>query len=439
MTKVDTLIHAGWIITINAAKAVLAKHSLAIKDNKIAAIVPWEDANEFEAKETFDLQQHALMPGLINAHGHSAMTLFRGMADDLPLITWLQEHIWPAEGQWVNDEFVADGTRLAIAEMLKSGTTCFSDMYFYPEAAATVAMEAHMRTQLCGPILDFPTAWAQNSDEYIHKCLELHDKFKHHPLITTGFGPHAPYTVSDEPLKKIASLSAQIDCKVQIHLHETAFEVSDAVEKTGKRPTQRLHELGLLSPSLQVVHLTQVDDSDVHLLSDNGVHVVHCPESNLKLASGMCPVEKLRQANINVCLGTDGAASNNDLNMFGEMRTAAMLGKAVANDAAAMPAHYILEMATINGAKALGLDDEIGSLEIGKAADIISIDFSAVECQPVYDPVSHLVYVTGADKVKNVWVNGRQQLNQGKLTHINEQDLAEKVQSWANKIRATEV
>jgi 5-methylthioadenosine/S-adenosylhomocysteine deaminase len=437
--KVDTLINAGWIVTVDTHKNVLSQHSLAITDGRITAILPWEEAKLFDASEVIDLPQQVLMPGLINAHGHSAMTLFRGMADDLPLMTWLQEHIWPAEGQWVNEAFVADGTELAIAEMLKTGTTCFSDMYFFPEVAANVASNAHIRAQFCGPVLDFPTTWAQNANEYIDKCQTLHASFEQHSLVTTGFGPHAPYTVSDEPLVKIGELSKTMNCKVQIHLHETAFEVTDAVEKTGKRPTQRLHDLGLLNSNLQVVHLTQANDVDIKLLSENKVSVVHCPESNLKLASGMCPVEKLRLANINVCLGTDGAASNNDLNMFGEMRTAAMLGKAVAGDAAAMPAHYILEMATINGAKALGLDKEVGSLEVGKAADIISVDFSAVECQPIYDPVSHLVYVTGADKVKNVWVNGRQQVNQGKLCHIDEQALITKIQAWSHKIRTAEV
>src|SRR5690606_35412686 len=295
-------------------------------------------------------------PGLVNTHGHAAMSLLRGIADDLPLMTWLEDHIWPAEGRWVSEEFVYQGTLLAIGEMIRSGTTCFADMYFFPEASAKAASEAGIRVQLAAPIIDFPNPWSANAEEAINKFIDLHDTWRNSELVSTAFGPHAPYTVSDGPLRKIATLADELDLPVHMHVHETAFEVEQAVANSGKRPIQLLNDLGLLSPRLICVHATQLDDTDISLLQSSGAHVAHCPESNLKLASGFCPVEKLRRHGINVCLGTDGAASNNDLDMFSEMRTAALLAKAVSSDAAALPAFAALKMATLDGARAMGLD-----------------------------------------------------------------------------------
>ena len=440
--SVTTLITPRWILTLDESQnpqgGLLEDHTLVIENNLIKAILPNSQAKaDFPNTKHIELPNQLLMPGFVNCHGHAAMSLFRGMADDLPLMTWLEEHIWPAEGNHVSAEFVADGTRLAIAEMLKSGTTCYSDMYFFAEVAADVAGELHMRGRFYGPILDFPTPYGSGADDYIEKILKARDKFKHHSLVEIGFGPHAPYTVSDEPLKKVRTLADQLDIPIQIHLHETAFEVADAKEKSGKRPTERLAELGFFGPDVQAVHVTQVDETDLAILAKHNVTVVHCPESNLKLASGFCPVNTLQKANINVALGTDGAASNNDLDMLGEMHTAALLAKAVAQDAAALPALEAIKLATINGAKAMGLDDKIGSLKAGKLADIISIDLSGLESQPIYDPVSHVVYCSTRSQVSHVWVDGRLQLEHGKLKHMNEAELIEIAQAWAEKIKAS--
>ncbi|MCP5160392.1 MAG: TRZ/ATZ family hydrolase [Hahellaceae bacterium] len=435
MMTVDTAIYARWIVPIRPANICLENHCILIRERKIVAIVPQDEASQqYRANQVIELNTHVLMPGLINAHGHSAMTLFRGLADDLPLMEWLSDHIWPAEGQWVSEEFVQDGTLLAIAEMIRSGTTCFSDMYFFPEITAKVALEHGIRTQICFPVMDFPTAWGSGPDEYIHKGLQLIDQYRHNDFVSVAFGPHAPYTVSDEPLQKIVTLAEQLDVPVQIHLHETAFEVFDAEDKSGIRPIQRLADLGLLSPRLQCVHMTQISDEDLALLTSSRASVIHCPESNLKLASGFCPVDRLLDAGVNVALGTDGAASNNDLDLLGELRTAALLGKAVANNAAAINAFTALEMATINGAKALGLDEKIGSLEIGKFADIIAIDFSEIESAPLYDPISHLVYATSSRQVTHSWIGGDLRMNNRQLTMIDSQGLREKADQWASNI-----
>jgi 5-methylthioadenosine/S-adenosylhomocysteine deaminase len=420
MKNIDTLLQARWLVPINPAHDCLEHHSIAIDDGRIIDILPDDQAIvQYSAQNRIAYPKHALMPGMINCHTHAAMNLFRGLADDLALMDWLQNHIWPAEQQWINEAFVQTGTELAIAEMLRCGTTCFNDMYFYPDVSARVARRVGIRACIGLIVLDLPTVWAQNADEYIDKGTALRDLYRDDELIRTAFAPHAPYTVSDAPLQKIRTLADELDVPVHMHVHETAFEVADAVEKSGKRPLQRLHELGLVSPNLLAVHMTQLLDSEIELLAAAGSHVLHCPESNLKLASGFCPVAKLLAAGVNVALGTDGAASNNDLDMFGEMRTAALLAKGVANDATALPAHQALEMATINGARALGIDSFTGSLEIGKQADIIAIDLSAIETTPMFNPISHLVYCTGREQVSDVWVAGKHLMKQRVLTSLD--------------------
>lgn len=435
-TAIDGLISARWIIPVQPAGVVLEQHSLAVDKGLIVAVLPTGEAEQrFSPGWHTRLPDHALTPGLVNAHGHAAMSLFRGMADDHPLMTWLEQHVWPAEGRWVGHDFVADGARLAIAEMLQSGTTTFSDMYFFPEATGHAAQEAGLRAQLCFPILEMPTAWARDADEYLHKGLALHDTFRHSALVSVGFGPHAPYTVSDGTFERVVTLAEELDAPVQVHLHETAFEVASALEATGKRPLQRLAGLGLLGPRTQCVHMTQLDDDDIALVAHYGAHVVHCPESNLKLASGFCPVEKLRLAGVNVALGTDGAASNNDLDLPGEMRTAALLAKAVAGDAAAVPAHYALRMATLNGATALGLQEQIGSLEVGKQADIAAFNLGGLAHQPVYQPLSQLVYTNSGPAVSHVWVGGRPLLAGGQLTTLDAPRIAARAVEWSARIR----
>ena len=431
-------INARWLLTPTqgniTALTVIEQPSIFIENGKITAIETHSSIRT--AIETLNLTEHTLLPGFVNAHGHAAMSLFRGLADDLPLMTWLQEHIWPAESQWVDQDFVHDGTELAIAEMLLSGTTTYADMYFYPQASAEAALASGIRGVLFTPILDFPTNFAQNADEYIRKTLAVHDQFKHHDTLTFGLGPHAPYTVSDGPLKEVTTLADQLNLPVQIHLQETAFEVQESLEKFSCRPTERLAELGFLTERVSCVHMTQVNDKDIELLQHSGASVVHCPESNLKLASGFCPIAKLTAAGVNVAIGTDGAASNNDLSLHSELKTAAMLAKAVADDASAIPAQQALAMATLGGAKALGIDDKTGSLEIGKAADIQAIDLSQLAQQPIYDPTSQLVYTSHGRSGRYVWVDGKALVNNGELTQIQQDSLISKAQNWGQRIRA---
>lgn len=436
--RVDTLIHAGWVIPVNANQDILEDHSVAISGGKISAIMPTAEAKQqLQAQNTYDLSAHAVIPGLINAHGHAAMTLFRGKADDLELMTWLNDHIWPAEAECVCADFVRDGTKLAIAEMLRCGTTTYSDMYFFPDTAAQVAIDANIRAQITFPIMDFPTSWAQNHEEYFSKGLAVYEQFKQAELINIAFGPHAPYTVSDAPIEKIAQLSADMNAMVQMHIHETPHEVAEGIKQFGKRPMQRLADLGLLSSRLQCVHMTQIDDSDIELLKQYGSHTVHCPESNLKLASGFSPVDRLLKSGVNVALGTDGAASNNDLDMIGEMRTAAILAKAVRQDAEALSAYEALKMATLNGAKALGIDDITGSLEPGKAADIAAIRLDELENLPLYNPVSQLVYTASSRQVTHVWVNGKLTLDNRELTTLDIAEVKQLVANWKSRILST--
>ncbi len=443
--NIDTLINARWVIPVdiannNRAKSspennILEHHSLAINDGKILAILPTAKAqNKYTAAREYQLENHAVMPGLINCHTHAAMTLFRGLADDLPLMDWLNEHIWPAEQKWISPEFVNDGTRHAVAEMIRSGTTCFNDMYFFPDQAAEIAVETGIRAMIGLILIDFPTAWAKDADEYLVKGEQVHDKYRHNSHIHTAFAPHAPYTVSDGPLQRINILAEELDIPVHMHIHETADEVRQSEEQHGQRPIQRLHKLGLLSPRLIAVHMTQLTKDEITLLGAQGVHIVNCPESNLKLASGFCPVSKLLQEDINVALGTDGAASNNDLAMLGEIRTAALLAKGTSGNSSDLPAHQALEMATINGAKALGIDHITGSLTKGKAADVIAIDLDTIESQPLYDPVSHIVYAANRNQITDVWVAGKQLLKNRELTTIEEKSVLKKSREWQEKI-----
>lgn len=436
MVNIDTLISAKWIIPVEPERTVHSNYSIAIKDDIIQAILPTDDAHKkYKAAEEVNLDQHALIPGLINAHTHAAMNLFRGLADDLPLMDWLNNHIWPAEGKWVSPEFVNDGTKLAVAEMLRGGTTCFNDMYFFPDHTAEVCANIGMRVVVGLILIDFPTAWAENADEYIVKGEEVHDNYRHNPLVNTAFAPHAPYTVSDEPLQRINVLAEELDIPIHMHIHETAFEVEQSIKQHDKRPLQRLSELGLLSSRILAVHMTQLEQSEIEQLAKLGVSVAHCPESNLKLASGFCPVGDLVKAGVNVCLGTDGVASNNDLDMIGEMRTAALLAKAVANDSTCLDAHTTLKMATLNGAKALGLNDSIGSLKKGKQADIVAINLNQLETVPLYDPVSQIIYSGNRQQVTDVWVAGKQLLKNRELTTMNYGRLMEKAGSWESKIK----
>ncbi|UZR29725.1 TRZ/ATZ family hydrolase [Methylococcus mesophilus] len=432
---IDTLITARWIIPVEPDGVTLEHHALAIDRGRIADLLPTTEALvKYQPRRIERLEHHALIPGLVNAHTHAAMTLLRGVADDLPLMQWLQEHIWPLEQKWIGEAFVRDGVQLAMAEMIRGGVTCFNDMYFFPEVVAREAVRAGMRAAVGMIVVDFPTAWAGDADEYLRKGLALRDDYRHEPLIATVFAPHAPYTVSDEPLARIRTWSEELDCPVHIHLHETADEIHRSGQQYGMRPLKRLDQLGLVGPHLIGVHMTQLEDGEIARLAETGASVVHCPESNLKLASGFCPAAKLLAAGINVALGTDGAASNNDLDLLGETRTAALLAKAVANDAAALPAHQALRMATLNGAAALGLAAETGSLAVGKSADVVAIGLEHIESLPIYNPVSDLVYAAGRQQVTDVWVAGRQVLKRRELLTLDAAEIREKTLIWRDKL-----
>ncbi|MGI9204933.1 MAG: TRZ/ATZ family hydrolase [Woeseiaceae bacterium] len=436
MQHCDTLILAGWCIPVEPHGTVLTDHAVAITDGRIVGLLPATDArNRFAAGTTIERPGHALIPGFVNAHTHAAMTLLRGVADDLPLERWLRESIWPAENRWVGTEFVRDGTRLAIAEMLLSGCTCFSDQYFYPEIVAETAEEMQMRAVVATPLLEFASPWADNAAEYLAKGAELvHDRFAEHSLISSAFAPHSTGTVSDESFNELRVLADQLDKPVQIHLHESAQEIEDALAATGERPIDRLERLGLLNSSLLAVHAVHLTDQEISRFADAGVQVAHCPNSNLKLADGVAKIAQMLAAGVEVALGTDGAASNNLLNMPGEMRSAALLSKMQADDASALPAATALRMATLGGASVLGMAEQIGTLENGKWADLTAIDLTRLNSQPVYDPISQLVYAMHADQVRDVWVAGRHQVENGELLLASEADIVRRSSEWRDRI-----
>lgn len=435
MQNADLMLLPRWIVPIEPAGLVLTEHALLVRDGRIVDLLPADFARQtWRATQTVELPQHALMPGLVNLHTHSAMSLLRGYADDRALMDWLQNHIWPAEGKHVSPSFCEDGVRLALAEMIRGGTTCINDMYFFPDATAKAVDEAGFRATLGLVVFDFPTPWASAPDEYFSKGLALHDTLRGHPLIRTAFAPHAPFTVSDEPLQRVRALADQLSIPIHIHVHETAFEVEDGVRQHGVRPWERLKRLGLLCEQLIAVHMTQLTDEEIAEAAYHGVHVAHCPESNLKLASGMAPVARLLAAGVNVGVGTDGCASNNDLDMFSELRSAALIAKCVAMDTTAVPAAAALHMATLAGAKALGIDDTIGSLVVGKSADMIAVDLSAANTQPVYDVVSQLAYAVNSRQVTDVWVAGRALLREGALQTIDEPATLARAEQWRERI-----
>jgi 5-methylthioadenosine/S-adenosylhomocysteine deaminase len=429
-----------WLLTVNPSFEVLHDYAVVIKDSYIENLLPATEVQqeeEYRDAEVIELAHQVLMPGLVNSHTHASMSLFRGIADDLPLMDWLNNHIWPAEGQWLDPEFIADGFQLTAAEMIRSGTTCFNDMYFYPDIIAREAQNLGMRSVVGLIVLDFPSVWAKDADDYLHKALAVHDEIKEYPLVHSTLAPHAPYTVSDGPLQKIAMYSNELDLPIHMHIHETAFEVTEAEKNTGSRPLDRLDQLNLLNPNLIAVHMTELNAMEIDRLAETGVQVAHCPQSNLKLASGICPVAELQDKGINVCLGTDGAASNNNHDMFAEMKCAALLAKAVSGDASACNAKQAIQMSTINGARALGLGDIIGSIEVGKQADLIALNLLQLNTQPLYDPVAQLVYAANSQQVSHVWIAGECQLRDYRLSNLDEDAIISKAQSWADKISKT--
>lgn len=436
----DLIIHPRWTLLTDPIVEAREGLAIAVKDGQIVAIDAFDNlCSQYDADVIHTRPNHVLMPGLVNAHCHAAMTLLRGFADDLSLENWLQDHIWPAESKWVNRDFIADGTQLAIAEMLLGGTTCFADMYYYPDVVADVAEAAGIRCNVGLIALEAPTVWAATADEYISKGLTVHDSTRASSLITTAFAPHAPYSVADATLSRIKQLADELDLPVHMHIHETAAEVTGAVNQTGQRPLERLRDLGLVNPALMAVHATTLSESEIELLSTHNSSVVHCPRSNMKLASGACPVAKLIDANVNVALGTDGAASNNRLDMWSELQFAALMGKQIAGDATAVSASDALQMATINGARALGLGDVTGSVTIGKAADVICVDLNGPELQPVLDPISQLVYSASREHVSDVWIAGEHLVDTSGLMRMPLDDLRAAIETWRQRIQTTAV
>ena len=419
---------------VEPAGRVLEGHAVAVREGRIEAIFP--PGEEPGGYEVVALPNHVLVPGLVNAHTHAAMSLMRGLSDDLPLMRWLEDHVWPAERKHVSPVMVRDGTLLACAEMLRGGITCFNDMYFFPEAALEAALEAGMRVSLGIIVIEFPTAYASDPADYLRKGLALRDRASEHPLVSFCLAPHAPYTVSDATFRQVVTFAAELDLPVHVHLNETEDEIQRSLTEHGVRPVERLRRLGVLGPGLIAVHAVHLDTREIELLGGHAASIAHCPSSNLKLASGFAPVEALRRAGANLCLGTDGAASNNRLDLFQEMRTAALLAKAVARDAEALPAHAALRAATLGGAHALGIAQTTGSIEPGKAADLVAVEMRAPELAPCYDPVSHLVYAAGREHVTHVWVNGELRVRDGELQNEALNRLENRWQLWQNSLKS---
>ncbi len=436
MQAIDLIIQAKWMITGNLEQRILENHCMLIQKGKIIDIVPAEIANtQYVATETHHYAEHAIMPGLINAHTHIGMNFFRGLGSDLALMDWLTQYIFPAEKKWLTHEFVKDASLFAMAEMIRSGTTCFNDMFYFLEATAEATEISGLRAFIGMTVIEFPTAWAENTNEYFEKGLAFYDAYKDHSFITPTFAPHAPYTVSDESFRRIRDLAEAHDLKINVHLHETENEIQQSLELFNKRPIQRLDDLGFLNSNVLAVHAAVLNDEDINILTKNNVHIIHCPESNMKLASGICPVEKLLNNGLNVALGTDSVASNNDLDMFSEMRTATFLSKVSTMDPTSLNSEQTLAMATIHGAKALGLEQEIGTLESGKSADFIAVNLNDIETLPVYDPIVQIVYASNRQQVNDVWVAGKQLMKNRQLLTLNELELKEKARYWGKKIK----
>ncbi|MCH8479100.1 MAG: TRZ/ATZ family hydrolase [Wenzhouxiangella sp.] len=427
---------ARWIVPVEPENVVLEDHALVVQGDSIVELLPQRQLDSrHPGIQREELGNCVLIPGLVNCHTHSAMALMRGLADDLPLIRWLEDHIWPTEQRWVGPEFVRAGTELAVAEMLAGGTTCFNDNYFFPDVTAATASRAGMRAVIGLPVISLPTAWAETEDEYFARGLQVHQDLVSDPLMTTAFAPHAPYTVSDSAFARMVELAEEMDVPIHLHLLEAKGEIEGSRERYGKHPLDRLAALGVLGPRLLAVHMTQLEPVDMDRVARAGVHVLHCPASNLKLASGICPVAELDRRGVNIAIGTDGAASNNTLDMFAEMRLAALLAKGFSGDPEAIPAARALSMATLNGARALGLEDSIGSLRAGKQADVVAVKLDRMETLPVHHVVSQLVYACSRHQVHKVWIAGQNVYQAGSCVRLDQAAVASRAREWARRLR----
>jgi len=435
-TKADLIIEARWIATVDPKQLLLEHHALVIQDGIIKAILPISESRKiYKSSNLVSLDEQVLLPGLINLHTHAAMNLMRGIADDLPLMSWLNDHIWPAEQALVSERYVYDATLLASAEMLSGGVTCFNDMYFFPQATAEAATQAGIRANLGLLVLEFPSTYASDADDYLQKGFAAHDTWRNNPLITSSIAPHAPYTVSNQTYESVITYAEQLGLGVHTHLHETRDEIAQSELQYGLRPIARLAKLGLLGPNLVAAHGVHLLPNEIELLAEYGCHIAHCPNSNLKLGSGIAPLVQLLASGVNVGLGTDGAASNNRLDMFAEMRLSAMMAKGVTEDPTVVPAQQALEIATINGAKALGLDHKIGSIEVGKLADLVAVRLDDLATAPYYDPVAHLVYSCGREHVTHTWVAGELRYSNGVYANLEPIELKDIINTWQPKLR----
>lgn len=434
-TSIDFLVSSQYVITCEEENQVLKDHALAVAKGKIIDILPKEEAKKkYPETPIQSYDHHVLMPGFINSHTHLAMNIFRGLADDLDLLDWLNNYIWPAETKWVSNEFVYDATKLALAEMIRSGSICYNDMYFFPEATAKATIEAGLRGFIGMTVIDVPTQFAKTTDEYFDKALSFYDAYKNDPLITPTWAPHSTYTVSVANLEKVARYAKEQQLRINTHLQEAPEEMRNSYDLYQKRPLERLVEIGMVSPQLIAIHMTQINEADEKMLQEYRPNIVHCPESNLKLVCGVSPVDKLLKLGINVALGTDGAVSNNDLNMFGEMKMATLLSKLATSDPTSLPVETVLQMATLHGAKALGISDVTGSLAVNKSADFIAVKLDEIETMPLYHPISQLVYSAARQQVTDVWVKGKQLMKNRALLTLDEAEIKAKAHEWRSRI-----
>nr|WP_295084053.1 TRZ/ATZ family hydrolase [uncultured Roseateles sp.] len=437
MPNTTTILKARWLLPMSPGSSVLDHHALVMQGERIAAVLPWAQAEaQYPDASRVELGEHVLIPGLINGHTHSAMSLLRGVADDVPLMDWLNNHIWPLEKKWVSDDWTYQGSLLSACEALRGGVTYLNDMYFFPAAMARAAIDSGVRAGVSINVIDFPTGYAANAAEYIAKGLEAYEQFKNEKLLDWTSAPHAPYTVSDETFVQLRDLRDRLNLQMHCHIHETQFEVDESVKQHGMRPLERLNKLGLLDERMMAVHMVHLNEAEIAMLAKQRVHLVHNPNSNMKLASGVCPVTALEEAGVNTILGTDGAASNNRQDMFGEIRAAALLAKGVTQNSTTVSARTALEMATIRAAKAMGREADLGSLEVGKLADVVAVSLSALECRPVYNPEAQLVYVAGREHVSDVWVGGRRVLQDRVLTQVEQADVLDRIEHIVAQMQA---
>ena len=445
MDESQFIIRPRWVISMDGHQTILEHHVVLVEAGRIRAIVPKTEIPAWAGDwPVTDCPQHALLPGLINLHTHGSMNLLKGYADDYALMPWLHEHIWPAERQWVSKSFVHDGSLLACAEMLSGGVTTFNDMYFFPQATIEAVKRCGMRAHIGLVVMEFPTNYAATASDYIRLGTETRDAYKSDAQISFSFAPHAPYTVSNQTFEKLATLSEQLNLGIHTHLHETRTEIQQSMDQFGQRPLARLQALGVIGPQTVLAHGVHLEPRELEELARLGAHLAHCPCSNLKLASGIAPVAAAMRAGINTGLGTDGAASNNRLDVWQEMRTAALLAKVADGNPESVPAYTALEMATINGARALGLQDQLGSIEAGKQADLIAVKLDDLNSLPCFDPVSHLVYVAGREQVTHTWVQGhlryhRTEEGRSVFENMEVEELKSIALQWQLKIQSSQL